>query len=348
MFEDRTPEIILSECLAPMADRVQTREGSFAYELTAPVAMELYKIYQGLAALLPAIYVDAGSGGFIDLACARYGITRKPGAKAAASMTFRGAPGTRIPAGATFLSGSGLEFLLDSNVTISANGAGEGVVTAVEIGDAYNLPAGELTQMTVNLTGLNAWTSGEAQGGADEESDEALVGRLYDYWCKPATSGNVYDYQRWALEVDGVGAVKVLPLWNGPGTVKVLLCSPERRGVDAAVVSSAAGHIETLRPIGAAVTVESAGETAIDVNATLRLDGSVALAAVKAQLVSKLDTYLQGMAFENYTVLYNRIAFLVLDCDGVTDYTSLTVNGGTGNVEVPADKVPVVGTVTLT
>lgn len=348
MFEDRTPENIRSEVLSAMEDRVQTREGSFAAEMAGPVAAEASMVYEAMKAMLPAFYVDEDSGGFIDLAASRYGIFRKEGTQAAASIRLTGRANMTVPAGTVFLTEDGLEFSLDASVTLGTDGTGEGTVTAAAVGDAYNVPEGAITQMVMTLTGLEGWTSGAAAGGTDPETDRDLVGRLYDYWRKPSTSGNVYDYEKWALEVDGVGAAKILPLWNGPGTVKVLLAGPERRPVEESVVSAALSHIEQLRPIGAAVTVESAGGAPIHVSAALTLDGSVTLAEAKAKFTEKLEEYLQGLAFDSYTVLFNRIAFLLMDVSGVTDYRALTVNGGTSNVTVPADKVPVVGTVSLT
>ena len=38
---------------------------------------------------------------------------------------------------------------------------------------------------------------------------------------------------------------------------------------------------------------------------------------------------------------------MLLDIDGVIDYTSLTVNGGTTNITIGDDQVPVVGTVVI-
>lgn len=349
MFEDRTPENIHAEILAGMGDKVQTREGSFAAEMTGPVAVEIAKAYGAIRAMLPAFYVDEDSGGFIDLAANPNGITRKQGTKAKAVIHLTGRAQMTISAGTVFLTEDGLEFALDEDVTIGANGQGEGTVTAAEIGDAYNVPEGALTQMVMTLTGLTAWTSGAATGGTDQESDRDLVGRFYDSLRKPATSGNRYHYEKWALEVDGVGAAKVFPKWNGPGTVKVLLIGPNRRSVDQSVVTAVANHIEEERPIGPKyITVESAGEVAINVTATLTLNGSVSLADIQTRYKAKLEEYLQSVAFESYTVLFNRIAFLLMDVGGVTDYTSLTVNGGTSNVGIQEDKVPVIGTVTLT
>ncbi len=65
--------------------------------------------------------------------------------------------------------------------------------------------------------------------GAEAESDEALRARYLARVQTPSSGGNVSDYKNWALEVSGVGAVKVNPLWNGPGTVKVVLVDAEKK-----------------------------------------------------------------------------------------------------------------------
>lgn len=348
MFEDRTKENIQAEILAGMGDRVQTREGSFVAEMVGPSAAEDEKIYSAIRAMVYLLYPDETCEGLIDLAAAPYGLYRKEGTHAVASIQLSGRAGTTIPAGTVFLTDDGLEFALDEAVELNGNGVGEGSITAVDVGAKYNIAAGEITRMVMTMTGLDAWTNGAATGGTDQEADKDLWSRYSDYLQRPRTSGNVYDYEAWALEVDGVGAAKVFPVWAGPGTVKVLLIGPDRRPVDQSIVSAAAAHIEEQRAIGASVTVESAQGTPINVTARVYLDGSISLAAAKAQFVTKLDTYLQSVAFESYTVLINRIAFLLLGIEGITDYEELKVNGGADNVTIPADNVPVVGTVELT
>ena len=54
------------------------------------------------------------------------------------------------------------------------------------------------------------------------------------------------------------------------------------------------------------------------------------------------------MAGQGYTVSYNRVSALLLSVPGVIDHTALTVAGGTVNVGVPADGVPVLTEVTVT
>lgn len=38
-----------------------------------------------------------------------------------------------------------------------------------------------------------------------------------------AFSGNIADYKKKTKEINGVGAVKVIPVWNGGGTVKLTI-----------------------------------------------------------------------------------------------------------------------------
>lgn len=346
MFEDKTPESIKAEILSNLT-LVDTREGSFTNDLVGPVALELWKLYESLKALLPIVFIDETSGEYIDKTAARYGITRKPGTKATAVMHFSGTDGTIIPKGTVFLTADGLQFTTDEAVTIT-EGVASVTVTAAEVGEIYNVAAGTITQQIISISGLESITNEAALGGTDPESDASLVARLYAYLQKPASSGNVYHYEQWALEVDGVGGVKVVPLWNGPGTVKVIIVGPDKGPVDASVVARCEEHIEEYRPIGAEVTVISAEGLTINVEATVELESTTTKAIVQETFAARLAEYLQSIAFEKYEVVYNRIAYMLLDIEGVIDYTSLTVNGGTSNITIGADQVPVAGTVVIT
>ena len=61
-----------------------------------------------------------------------------------------------------------------------------------------------------------------------------------------------------------------------------------------------------------------------------------------------IDMQLETLDSRTYTVLYNRIAYLLLSIPGVVDYTSLTVNGGTANIVVGGTEVPVLTEVSVT
>ena len=345
MFETITPESIKENILNELA-LVDVREGSYTNNLVSPTALAIWKLYDSLNALIPMVYVDETSGVYIDKKAANYGITRKTGTKATAALHFTGVDGKVVPKGTVFLTSNGLEFVTESAVTITA-GAASTTAIAAEAGEAYNVPGGSITQQIVSISGLTGVTNDAAVGGTDPESDKSLVERLYAYLRKPATSGNVYHYEQWALADDGVGGVKVAPLWNGPGTVKVLIVSPAKAPVDQEVVTRCADHIQQNRPIGAAVTVESASALMINVEATITIESTTTKSAVKEAFANSLNAYLQSIAFEKYELIYNRLAFMLLDIEGVIDYEDLTVNGGTSNIAIATNEVPVAGTVVI-
>ena len=90
--------------------------------------------------------------------------------------------------------------------------------------------------------------------GADEETDEALRERFYEKVRNPATSGNKHHYRQWALEVPGVGDAKVFPLDSGDGTLTVMIVDVDKAR-NPSLEPAVRDYIETVRPIGATVTV---------------------------------------------------------------------------------------------
>lgn len=355
LFEDQTPEIIRSRILSRMGTDLQTREGSYTYDMVSPVSFEIWRVLMTLDELITAFYVDEYSGPYLDDHADLLGLVRRVGTKAAVTMHFTGRSGVRIPAGTAFFTAAGLEFDLVYDVVL-ADGEGTGYLLAAQVGDKYNVDAGEIDQIMRNISGLENYANDAATGGTDPESDAALFERIDVRRKDPGTSGNEAHYIEWALACDGVGAVKVTKLWAGPGTVRVLLVDYDRKPVDDAVVANCAAYIQTKRPVGADVTVVSAEGTSIDVAASVVLDGSASLTAVQAAFAASLDAYLQELANEyfsdtetrQYTLYYNRVAALLMDIDGVTDYSGLTVNGGAANITIEATAVPVPGGVTLT
>lgn len=346
MYEALTVEDIKDNILSNISIDIDTREGSFINDMISAAAFEIWKTYQSLDAIIPIAFVDETSGEYIDKRCGEYGIKRKTGTKSTTILTLTGTDGTMIPQGKVFLTLSGLEFTTDENVLIT-DGTAEVEATAAEIGETYNVAAGAITRQFANLSGITSVNNTAATGGTNQETDEALVKRLYEYLQMPATSGNIAHYRQWALEVDGIGNTKVTSLWDGPGTVKVLIVGNDNGPVDSTIVTNCQDHIEELRPIGADVAVQSAEGFEINVEATITIDSSTTGEIVNNLFVAALDGYLRSIAFISYTVLYNRIAYMLLDIEGVVDYVSLTVNGDTKNILIGQEQVPIIGTVVI-
>lgn len=346
MYEELTVEDVKSEILSRISTDIDIREGSFTNDVVSAVSYEIWKAYQSLDAIIPIAYVDGTSGEYIDKRCAEFGIKRKDGTKASAVLTISGTDGTIIQSGKVFLTPNGLEFITNKEVTIT-DGVAIVTASAAEVGESYNVKPGTITNQFVNQSGITSVTNATATGGTNPETDEALVTRLYEYLQKPSTSGNANHYKQWALAVDGVGSVKVTPLWDGPGTVRVLITGSNKGPVDETIVTICKNYIEENRPIGALVTVKSAEGLEINVNASITIESSTTIEIVQEAFKKALESYLSSIALEIYTVVYNRISYILLDIDGVIDYTMLTVNGNTANITISEEQTPIIGTVVI-
>lgn len=347
MYEDKTADVIRQDILDNYGGNVSKEEGSFVSDMAAPAAVEIAKTYGEVDRALSIMFVDGAEGADLERRAAEYGITRKPGTKAAGTVTITGVDGTVIALGTIGMTADGLRYTTDAAATI-ASGTASVAVTAAEVGAAYNVPATAITRLYRNLIGVTGISNAVAiTGGTDAETDAALRARLLARMRTPATSGNAYHYQLWALETNGVGAAKVTPLWDGPGTVRVLIVGPNREPVDSEVVDACAAHIEEERPIGASVTVLSATGLNVTVTATVTVSDTTTVAAVQTAFEAALAAYLQSIAFVEYTLSYNRVAFLLMSVEGVVDYTDLLINSGTANITIDADEVPVLSGVTL-
>lgn len=346
-YEDQTPESVKAEIWANYHGNLDTRVGSFLDLIVSPVAYEIYKLRMDREALMSIIFPDETSGTYIDMDGQRDNITRKPGTYAEADITFTGKSGTVIPAETAFLTAGGREYRLLEPVTLS-EGSGHGTIRAMDVGAEYNAGAGEIDQIYVAIPGLDSFSAGAAEGGADPESNAELLARIREHRRHPASSGNRYDYYNWAMSVSGVGAASVKGLWAGPGTVKVLLAAPSGGKVDEDVVRAVKEYIEEQRPIGPEVTVVSVSEREIPVTARIRLNGKADIKAVTAEFSSAYAAYLAGVGLDGGVVSYNKVAYLLLNMTGVEDFTELSVDGGMEPVTIGPDVGAVAGEIDIT
>lgn len=347
MYENITVEDIKKDILTRYQGDAQTNEGGYTNDMISGIAYKIWITLQSLDKVIHIAFVDESSGEYIDKRCEEFGIERKPGQKAVTELTITGTDGIEIEKGKIFVTDDGLEFETDDYVTI-ANGTATVSATALDIGTKYNVLEGTITSQLSSSQGVNTVTNNQATGGTEKETDKSLLSRLLEHMRSPATSGNIAHYKEWALEVDGVGDVQVVPTWNGAGTVKVIIIGNDKKPVDETIINNCFQHIEENRPIGASVTVESAIGVEINVNAALIIDDTTTIHTVIAKFTEVLSEYIKTLAFQKTTVVYNRISHMLLDIQGVEDYTTLTINGTTNNIELQGYEVPILGTMEVT
>lgn len=274
---------------------------------------------------------------------------------ATGSITVTGTPGYELLPGFLLATESGVRFATTKEVTLSAEGSGTVEIKSVAMGEAGNVPAGAIhIVVNPNPDILSITNAEQTQDGRDRETDAAFRERVLQRRQNPGTSGNKADYLRWSREVPGVGASKVFPLWAGPKTVKVVIADADKLPASVALVQEvqtyidpAPGQGEGQAPIGAVVTVAAAVAKTIHISAMVVLAAGYTLQSVLNSFEQKVEDWRGNAAFGVTYVSHAVVGALLLGTEGVIDYSALTLNGGTGNVPLGAEEVPLIGTVEL-
>lgn len=340
-------ENILNRMLDNISVDIDKREGSFVRDMVSPIATELAKAYIEQQDLVNMAFVKNGFFNYLDDKCAEYGITRKQETNATGEVVFEGTNGTVVSNG-TILFYNDLYFVVLNDADITG-GQATLIVESLEAGSKYNLEKNTELTMQDKIDGVNrVYVKSGLANGSNAETDEELRDRFFETIKKSYTSGNVAHYETWTLEVDGTGACKVYPLKNGNGTVEIVITNSEMLGASSELIEKVKANIEEKRPIGANVTVVSATEKTINVSATITLANGYSLEDVKSAYSDMLINYLKDISFKTSYVSVARLGNLLLDTDGVFDYTEFKVNGNTNNVALTDTEIPKIGTITFT
>jgi uncharacterized phage protein gp47/JayE len=321
-------------------------EGSFIYDAVAGVAtvLEDFSVEQDIN--LDLAFADTAYGEYLERITSALGVTRKPGTKATTILTITGTDGTVIPVGSRFFAGDIVFVATEEKVIV--NGVANVAVECEQVGAMGNVSANTITSFDP-IAGVASVTNEIAvTNGVEPESDDELRQRYYNRVRQPSTSGNIYDYMNWCLEVPGVGGAIIEPLWNGNGTVRCVIVNSNKRVADSNLINSVVDNIESKRPIGASVTVISATELPIDVSVDVDLAEGYTLSMVQTNIINTLTDYFKEVALKTPSISYAIIGAKILSSPGVLDYRNLTLNGGTSNVSVSNTQVAVVGTVNVT
>lgn len=339
MYENQNFETIKQRTLDNINLPLRKNEGSVLDTFAGANAMSLAKCYIDMGDSISIGFIETSSGEFLDKRVKEFGVYRKLGKKSTGKIIAKGKAGTVLTNGTVFLCNN-LAFVMLNDVEI---GAGDNIcyVEAMEVGIESNLSIDSQFKLKTQIEGFESATNSEAfKGGIDVETDEELKARFQKIVASPSTSGNKYHYEEWALEVDGVGKTYVYPLWNGNGTVKVLVVSNKNEPLTSDIVESAKLHIEDNMPIGCQLTVTTPTTLSINVSANIELLNSYTVEDIKEDFETKLLEYLKNVDNE---VVYTKILGILAGITGVDDFNTLTVNGGTNNIAISIDKVPVIG-----
>lgn len=349
MFEMETRKNILDRLkqyyTETAGDKVNIIEGGFVWDTLSANSKEFEKAYAEMALIIEASFPQTSWGDWLTKKAEEHGIIRQEATNSSVILTITGQAGVAVSEGALFSTNDGKNFITVETKKIESTGIVDIKAQSQDVGTSCNVDAETIIKIPMSIYGVSSVTNkSPAYDGFDEETDEELLERLLFKVRQPATSGNKNHYVIWATNVEGVGGVKVLPLWNGNGTVKVIITDAKNEIASEDLIAKVQNYIDEQRPIGATVTVVSPKPLNIDISLKVT-KGS----GNPNEIKNVVNDFFKTTAFEREYVSYAQVGKVILEktATGVQDYSDLTLNNQTENIALTDEQLPTVGQVNL-
>lgn len=350
--DEMTFDYIMNRMLESVPDTVDKREGSIIYDALAPAAAELVKCYMELDVVMDETFVDTASLQYLMLRCKERGVAIQGETAAVIEGVF-------TPSNIEL--SAGLRFNCDEvNYIITEKiSAGRYKLEAETLGTVGNKYTGLLLPIqTVN--GLDtAQIAAVLIPAEDGDTTDTLREKYYASIDGEAFGGNVADYREKVNAITGVGGVKVYPVWNGGGTVKLTIIASDFTAPSTELISKVQTAIDPeqnhgeglgLAPIGHTVTVTGAKYADIAIATNITFATGWAWSSAQSQVESAVKTYFAELAkvWADSATTVVRISqiethLLALYC--VVDVEDTTINGSVKNIELAADEIPRLGSI---
>ena len=353
-------------------DDIDQREGSIVYDAVAPAAMVAAQQSLAMANIIKQTYVKTSQGQFLDYRAAEHGTARYAATQTEVKAKFLdsdGNPINNVQIGDQFASiGETPIFYTVQKVNDDLTAE----MTADEPGTTANSYIGQIMPVTSNDV-LNWAEIAEIVAPArDEETDDHLRDRLLksDDWI--AYGGNVTDYLAMLSKIKEVGAGQVYPVWNGPGSVKLVIVDNNLMPASSTLVSKVKSIIDPvdgegegygLAPIDHQVTVVAPTPLTVNISATVNIDGSHSVDAVKTKIKTAIEEYFKllrqtwntvdpktGRGYSQ-TIYKSKVLSQIMMIDGVVNASVPKLNNADNDIVLTfnnqTSQLPVLGEVVL-
>lgn len=360
MFEQFTEEYFLNQAKAFGDEKgIDTRTGSVYMDMAAGHCIRAAFFFANMRELFNMFSLDTCYADVLDDKAEEWGLTRHPPTPAVFGAVFEGATpevGDRF-----FAEDSEYYFTVikdpdDGTLRLRSETDGAEVNT---------LSAGTEVVPVDDIDGLTASYLGEIYTlGSDEESDDALRGRLREKMAGPAENGNRQHYKTWCESVDGVGRARIIPLFAGENTVRAVLYSSEGLPCTADVVKAVQDYIDPITQnyefededhntyicgdgfgdgvanLGAHFLATAAAELGIYISFTVTPTEGYSAQDCADAAEEVIKAYIKELTLETQegtqvVIRINTIGAMITELTEVLDYTDLTINSGSSNIAVP-------------
>ncbi len=357
MWESKTFEAIMDSMLDKINDDMDKREGSLIWDALAPAALELEQAYLFMEYTLNQAFGDTADREFLIRKAAERGLSPNEATPAIIKGVF--VPSSVNVDGLRFNLG-GVNFVVGDPVS-GESGAYQ--LTCETAGTEGNVALGSLIPMD-NVEGLESATATAfIELGADEEDTEVFRERYLNSFDVSPFGGNVTDYKNKILSIDGVGAVRITPVWNGTGTVKATILDSNYGIAYNALISLVQNTMDPdqdsegygVVPIGHVLTVDSPSAVAVHVKLHItEFESGYSWDTVKDEVRSVISDYIHELLVDwgnktTNTSTVVRIAEIesrVLAIQGIVDLSSTMINNNYQNLTITGNSIPNLGAVT--
>lgn len=357
MYEDMTFENILKRMLDRVPNKYDKRQGGVIWNALAPAAAELAQMYIELKYIENRTYADTATGEDLTRRAAERGIIRYPATKAIRKGIFKTNNGLPldVPIGSRF-TGEDLNYTVIEKIT-----DGEFRLECEEPGAIGNVYSGSL----IPVEYINGLVSAELADilipGENEEDDKSFRKRYFDSLESQAYGGNITDYKKKTNELNGVGGVKVYPVWNGGGTVKLVIIDSNYNKPSQDLIDYVQNEIDPIghqgeglgiAPIGHVVTVEGVTERTVNIETNITFQEGYTWADIKNTFKAAINDYFHELkkTWQDENNLVVRISYIetrALSLPGVLDIQDTKINGLAENLVLEDIEIPVLGEVTV-
>lgn len=353
-FEDGNSfEEIMERTLKRVNTDVDKREGSVIWNAIAPIADELAYFYTLLDAVLEEGFADTAERDYLIRKCKERGIYPTDATYAVLRADFN----MEIPIGNRFNLGDLNYVILEEIEHTETTWSYQ--LQCEEAGTEGNTQFGELSAIDFVDNNMVGSITELLIPAEDEEDTEDLRQRYLGSFNATPFGGNKAQYKEEVGKMSGVGGVKVIPVWSGGGTVKIIIINSNMDKASDVLVSTVQNAVDPtpqgtgagIAPIGHTVTVVSCDEVPVNVSTSCVLEDGYTWDSIKDQVTTAFEEYLLEIRknWEDNDASVVRISQLenrILGIDGVIDVLNTIINGVEQNLTLGFSEIPVLEAVT--
>jgi len=322
--------------------------------------------------LVREVYIKTADNEFLDYRAVEHGTSRQHATAAEVKAKFldsKGNPIDNVEVGDRFAS------LGDNPIFYKVKSINDdltGILEAEEVGTRPNGYLGQILPVTPNDTLSWAEVIEVTVPARDAETDDHLRERLLasDSWI--AYGGNIADYLDMLSKIPTVGGAQVYPVWNGGGTVKLVIVDNDLRAASQELLTQVKNAIDPpddpglgygLAPIDHTVTVVAPEEVSIDVSVNVQIDVQSDIEVVKPKIIESVNNYfllkrqswhnLNKLTGRGYALVIYRSQILgeIMKVDGVVDCSIPLLNSSEEDISMTFNndlsQLPTVGEVVI-